>query len=195
MESVLLIDGENFKRKMKSVFLSYGRKEPIWHEYDFKGIFGKVLYGVNIDRKIFYFGRIKEDPATLKKSQELIQEQRLLKTHLERQEFEVEFAGRVRGQLGDGFLGKKIKIFKEKGVDVKIAVDMVTWSCDKKVNNIILASSDSDLQPAIKEVKNRGVYCIYLGFSLDPNKGLTASTNKTFLIRDSEIFEFEKTNF
>ena len=88
--------------------------------------------------------------------------------------------------------GKSVLVFKEKGVDVKMAVDMVALSCDKKVSNIILASSDSDLQPAIKEVRDREVDCLYLGFENQPNKGMTFTTNKTILIRDSEVLEFEK---
>lgn len=190
MESVLLIDGENFKHKLKDTFEAFKREYPAWHNYDFGGLFDKVLAGVHVDRKIFYFGRIKEDPSTLKKSRQLIEEQRLLKTHLERQGFEVVLVGRVRAQLEDGFLGRKVRIFKEKGVDVKIAVDMVSWSCDKKVNEILLASSDSDLQPAITEVRKRGVKCTYVGFGVDPNKGMAANTDRSILLRDSEIFEF-----
>lgn len=53
----------------------------------------------------------------------------------------------------ENVLWKKIPIFREKGVDVKITVDMVSWACDKKVNTVMLASSDSDLQPAITEIK------------------------------------------
>ena len=102
-------------------------------------------------------------------------------------------SGRIRGQMEDGFLKKKVLVFKEKGVDVKIAVDMVSWSCDKKVDSIVLGSSDSDLQPAIKETRRRGVECIYLGFENEPNKGLTFTTNRTILIRNSEILEFVKT--
>lgn len=165
-------------------------KEIIYHEYDFRGLFEKVLQGTNVKRSVFYFGRIKEDPQTKEKSQELIEEQRLLKTHLEKQGFEVILVGRVRGQFENGFLGKKILIFREKGVDVKIAVDMVSWACDKKVDEIILASSDSDLQPAIKEVRERGVRCVYVGFESSQNKGLTYTTNRTVLIRDSEILEY-----
>jgi len=116
----------------------------------------------------------------------------LLKTHLEKQGFEFVLSGSIRGHTEDGFLGKKILIFKEKGVDVKIAVDMVSWSCDKKVNSLILGSSDSDLQPAIKETRRRGVECIYLGFENEPNKGLTFTTNRTILIRNSEILDFIK---
>lgn len=194
MESVLLIDGENFKKKIKDVFGSYGQAKPIWNKYDFNSLFEKALGDTKVDRKIFYFARIKENPNTLKKSRELIEEQRLLKTHLENTGFSVVLVGEVRMHLEDiTILGKRINIlrgipiFREKGVDVKIAVDMVTWSCDKKIETVILASSDSDLQPAINETKKRGVNCIYLGFEAAPNKGIVANTHKTILLRDSEV--------
>ena len=189
---ILIIDGENFKGKIRSIYKENGKDKPVWHEYDFKGLLDKVLSGKNIKQKIFYFARIKEYEGSKEKSLELIEEQRLLKTHLEKQGFEVILSGRVRGQMEDSYKGKKVLVFKEKGVDVKIAVDMVSWSCDEKVKEIILGSSDSDLQPAIKEVRKRNVKCIYLGFESLPNKGLSYTTNKTILIRNSEILEFEK---
>lgn len=190
MATILLVDWENFKRKMGLVFKEIKQPRPEWHEYNFKGLFDKVLSGVSIDRTIFYFAKIREHEDTKKKSRELIEDQRLLKTSLEKQKFEVILSGRVRGQLEDGFFGKKVLIFKEKGVDVKIAVDMVSLACDKKIKEIILASSDSDLQPAITEVKNRSARCIYLGFETQVNKGLSYTTNRTILIRNSEILEF-----
>ncbi|MCR4275500.1 MAG: NYN domain-containing protein [Candidatus Wolfebacteria bacterium] len=192
MTTFLLIDGENFKGKIRDVFKEVGKNKPIWHEYDFKGLLDKVLQGIDIEKSIFYFAKIKEDPQTREKSKRLIEEQRLLKTHLEKQGFEVILTGRVRGHMeNNGSSEKSILVFKEKGVDVKIAVDMVSWSCDKKSDQIILGSSDSDLQPAIKEIRKRGTNCIYLGFETQPNKGLTYTTNRTILIRNSEIMEFE----
>ncbi len=192
METILLIDGENFKGKMKSVFYNAGKDKPFWHEYDFKGLFEKVLSGYNIQRKVFYFARIKEHEDSKEKSKQLVQDQRLLKTHLESQGFEVILSGRVRGQMEDSTNGKKVLIFKEKGVDVKIAVDMVSIACDKKAREIILGSSDSDLQPAIQEVKERRVRCLYLGFETQPNKGLSYTTDRTILIRDAEVLEYQK---
>ncbi len=192
MQTVLLIDGENFKGKIKSVLETAQRGKPIWHEFDFKGLLDKVLTGISIDRRVFYFARLKEHKDSKEKSKQLIEEQRHLKTHLEKYGFEVILGGRVRGQIEDGKWGKKLLVFKEKGVDVKIAVDMVSLSCDKKVKSIILASSDSDLQPAITEIKNREVECIYLGFENQPNKGISFTTNRTILIRDSEVLQFEK---
>ncbi len=192
METVLLIDGENFKGKIKSIFKEAGKERPVWHEYDFKGLLDKVLGGLAIDRKVFYFARMKEHQDSREKSKQLIEEQRYLKDHLEKLGFEVILSGRVRGQWEDGQGGKKMLVFREKGVDVKVAVDMVSLSCDKKVKEIILGSSDSDLQPAIKEVRDRNISCVYLGFESQPNKGLTYTTNRTLLLRNAEILEFEK---
>jgi len=180
-----------FQGQDKSVFKEAGKKRPVWHEYDFKNLLEKVFDGFVIDRKIFYFAHVKEHEDSREKSKSLVEEQRLLKNHLEMLGFEVILTGRVRGQWEEGQDGKRALIFREKGVDVKIAVDMVSLSCDKKAGEIILGSSDSDLQPAIKEVRERGAQCVYLGFEAQPNKGLTFTTNRTLLIRNSEVLEFE----
>ncbi len=194
MPTYLFIDGENFKGKIRSVFKDACKHRPVWHEYDFKGLLDKVLTSIATDRRVFYFARIKEHGESIEKSKQLIEEQRLLKTHLEQQGFEVILSGRVRGQMEDGKWRRKILIFKEKGVDVRIAVDMMATACDKKTDTIVLASSDSDLQPAIKEVRERGVKCVYLGFETQPNKGLSFTTDRTILVRNSEVLEFEKIN-
>lgn len=121
----------------------------------------------------------------------MIEERRLLKTSLEKQGFKVILGGSVRGQI-EKIDGKEILIFKEKGIDVRIAVDMVIGACDKKLTTAFVCSSDSDLQPAIKELRNRKVKIIYIGFENQPNKGLTYTTSRTILIRNSEVLEFEK---
>ncbi len=184
---VLFIDGENFIHKLEDVVKD--RKLHISKIdiacIDFNKLFEKPLQDFKPDRKIFYAAKLRMHEDTPKKSSELIRFQRKLRNTLINQGFEFIIAGNVRGQHVSGKL-----VFKEKGVDVKIAVDMVSMSCDKKVNTVILCSSDSDLQPAIKEVKDRNVEVVYLGFELNPNKGLTATTNRTVLFRNSELAEF-----
>ncbi len=150
----------------------------------------KVLAGVKIDRKLFYLGKLVKHVETLEKSIGLIENQRKLKTALEKQGFEIIIAGRIRGHLEKCPKGHETLVFKEKGVDVKIAVDMVTMACNNKLKAAVIGSSDSDLQPAIGELKNHGVQRIYLGFENTPNKGLTFTTNRTILIRNSEVLEF-----
>jgi len=190
MENILFIDGRNFISKMEEIFDSENKKDIDFSVYNFTGLFNKVLSGVKVDRKIFYLSRLIKHQETKEKSEELIQKQRNLKNNLEKQGFEIIFAGRVRANIGKCPKGHETLVFKEKGIDVRIAVDMITLSCDKKLSTAIIASSDSDLQPAIKELEKRGTERIYLGFESSPNKGLTFTTNRTILIRNSEVLEF-----
>ena len=191
MKTILFVDWENFKKKLESVF----KKENIanksnWNEYDFSGLFDSALQGIKIDRKIFYAAKLNVYPFSEKKSKVLIEKQRLLKTYLEKQGFEFIFAGRVRANVNKNNFGKKWISFREKGVDVRIGIDMTRMAYDKELKTAILASSDSDLQPAVKELKRRNVECIYLGFETDPNKGLSYTTKRTILIRNFEVLKF-----
>ena len=151
-------------------------------------LFTKPLEGFKLDRKIFYAAKLKVHSETQKKSQELIDKQRRLKSSLTKQGFEFVLAGNVRAQVIKSGKAKTI-VFKEKGVDVRIAVDLVALACDGVIKTAILCSSDSDLQPAVAELKKRGVEIIYLGFENSPNKGLTYTTNRTILIRNSEVID------
>lgn len=190
MQTILFIDGENFIKKLQAVLKQETQAKLEPHFYDFKRLFDKVLQGIEIDKNLFYFARLKEHPETREKSRQLIEARRRLKSHLEQQGFAVILSGRVRGQIERTLKGEEVLVFKEKGVDVKIAVDMVKDACDGKLKTAIIGSSDSDLQPAIAELKNRNVERIYLGFESSPNKGLTFTTNRTILIRNSEVLEF-----
>lgn len=198
MPEILLVDGQNLLNKLIKILIEGQiiRGEKIdWRNYDFNGLFAKVLEGLEIKEKLFYIAKLIEYADTKEKSKELIERQRILKTYLESQGFNVIIAGRVRKHVKEVINGKEICDFKEKGVDVRIAIDMITMSLlDKKANNIILASSDSDLQPAIREIRkrNKNIVITYLGFEEGLNKGLTYTTNKTIVIRNSEAVSFYK---
>lgn len=181
---VLFIDGENFLHKIEEVLdkESKDKQTKDITNINFNNLFKSPLQGLNLSRKIFYAAKLHLHPSTKKKSQELIKLQRKLNNALIKQGFDFIIAGNVRAQN----IGKEI-IFREKGVDVKIAVDLVSLACNKELDTAILCSSDSDLQPAISELKKRGIEVIYLGFELNPNKGLSYTTNRTILFRNSEI--------
>jgi len=190
MSKIIFIDGRNFLRKISFVLDPDKKQNFDFTRYDFNGLLDKVLTGISIDKKIFYLGKLLFHPETKQKSSALIEKQRRLKSHLERQGFEVVIAGRVRGHIEKCPMGHEVLTFKEKGVDVRMAVDMITMASAGDLQLAIIASSDSDLQPAIAELRKNNVECIYLGFAHQSNKGLTFTTNKTILIRDSEVKDF-----
>ena len=183
---VLFIDGENFNHKVVEVLKKEGldKIKVDLASIDLDKLFKEPLKGFKIARKIFYAARLHFHPETKKKSEELIKLQRKLRNTLINQGYEFIIAGSVRAQK----VNSKV-VFREKGVDVKIAVDLVSLSCKKELTTAILCSSDSDLQPAIAELKERGVEVIYVGFETNPNKGITYTANRTILLRNPEILE------
>lgn len=191
MDTYLFIDGENFLYKVENALQELGvpKHKIDTNRLDLLGLITEVLTGYTIAKKTFYSAKLRMFEETKEKSRILINKQRILKQNLEKQGFEFFIAGNVRPQpvITNG---KTTYVFKEKGVDVKIAVDLVSLCCDRKIDTAILCSSDSDLQPAITELKRRGVKVVYLGFEIGPNKGLTFTCNKTILFRNSEILKY-----
>jgi len=190
MSKIIFIDGRNFLRKISFVLDPNKKQNLDFALYDFKGLLDKILAGISIDKRIFYLGKLLFHLETKQKSSLLIEKQRWLKSHLENQGFEVIITGRVRGHIEKCPMGHEVLTFKEKGVDVKMAVDMITMASAGDLQLAVVASSDSDLQPAIVELRKNNIECFYLGFAHQPNKGLTFTTNKTILIRDSEVKDF-----
>lgn len=181
---VLFIDGENFLNKIKDVLRTekVAKNKTVLAHINLEKLFKEALKGFEIHRKIFYVAKLRVHQDTKEKSAELIKLQRKLRNSLVNQGYEFVVAGNVRAQKVDDKI-----VFREKGVDVKIAVDLVSLACDKKLKTAILCSSDSDLQPAIKEIRERSIEVIYLGFEASPNKGLTYTTDRTILLRNSEV--------
>jgi len=185
-QCILFIDGENFFHKVKAVLKEedIDKNKTDLALIDLNKLFAEPLKGFTISRKIIYISRIHFHPETRKKSEELIKFQRKLRNNLVSQGYEFIIAGNVRAQK----IGNTI-VFREKGVDVKIGVDLVSFSCNKELKTAILCSSDSYLQPAVEELKKREIEVVYLGFETNPNKGLTYTTNRTILLRNPEVLD------
>jgi uncharacterized LabA/DUF88 family protein len=189
MSSIIVyIDGENFLHKIKSILkTSYQNYSPqLLTKIKLKHLIPSIFPHDKIDQIRYYAAKIHTHPQTQEKSKELIQFQRVFKSNLEKQSILFIKSGNVRAQELN-LANNKTVIFKEKGVDVQIAVDLVSMSCNKQVSKAIICSSDSDLQPAVTELKKRSVETIYLGFETSPNKGLMYTTDKTILFRTDEL--------
>ena len=59
---------------------------------------------------------------------------------------------------------KKIYTYKQKGVDTHITMDLLTCAFEKKANNFILISADTDFVPVIEKIKEFNIkvilYCL-----------------------------------
>lgn len=188
MKTVLLVDGENFQKKVRQVFRS---RAEAWEDHrfgrlDLRGLVSAAMPDEKIDAMRYYVARLHVYPETREKSEQLVALQRALKSNLAKQKVDFVMSGNVRMfPLADGQL-----LFKEKGVDVRLAVDAMRLAGDRRVKKIILCSSDSDMQPVVEELKRRGIRVVYMGFQVQPNRGLMYTCDETVLLRSGELSKY-----
>jgi uncharacterized LabA/DUF88 family protein len=82
------------------------------------------------------------------------------------------------------------KTYHEKGVDVRLAVEMIRFARENKYDHGYLLSSDTDLLPAIEEVQSFGKTIQYIGIAKGQSFGLSKVANDVRLLRPEEIEQF-----
>lgn len=171
---IVLIDGSNFYYKLKSLKLHN------LLSFDFSG-FAKMLAGNHkIVKATYYVGAVKTDGT--QKTQRMFNQQRKLLSYLKKQEFTYSL----------GYLLKSDKIFKEKGVDVHIAVDLLVTAYEDLADRIVLVSSDTDLLPAIRKAIEKGKVVEYIGFAHQPSMAMKVRCSEYRLLKKDDLIKFVK---
>jgi uncharacterized LabA/DUF88 family protein len=170
----VIIDGSNFYFKLKDL----GLQKLV--ETDLVGFLHSLLLSrqEKITKVTYYVGQIKADKTA--KSVKMHARQKRLLSSLRRQKVNV-------------FLGYLLKTgdkYHEKGVDVRMAVDMVVAAYEKKCQKLLLISSDTDLLPAVEIARKKGLHVRYIGFKDQPSYALKARASSYQLLRAKEIKPF-----
>jgi uncharacterized LabA/DUF88 family protein len=198
MKTVVYIDGQNFLYKAANVLIDAGKitaKQDL-HTFSFRTLIENLLDEEGVE--IRFYGtklkRLKSPPESeliASKSAMMVDSQRQLRNSLNKQDIIFIESGKLK--LRDGDLckncGAQEKHFQEKGVDVRIAVDMLLDAHNGEDQKFVLISSDTDLLPAIQNVIIKGKEVIYVGFSDKLTKAIVTNATETQIIRDAEIIE------
>jgi len=139
-KAIIFIDGSNFYYRLKS--LTKEMKNISLFRFDYAKFCKWLCKGYRIVDIIYYIGAVKRKNRD-KKSEKLYADQQRLFYNLWRQGVKV-----ITGQL----IQYPDKIYHEKGVDVRIAVEMIRFARQDKYDTGFLISSDTDLVPAVEEV-------------------------------------------
>ncbi|PKP58905.1 MAG: hypothetical protein CVT89_02105 [Candidatus Altiarchaeales archaeon HGW-Altiarchaeales-2] len=83
----------------------------------------------------------------------------------------------------------------EKGVDVQMAVDLVSGAYDNLYDTVILVSSDTDLVPALVKVRSMKKKIEYVGFSCMSSTYITRYSDKARLLTKYEVEQFFNEKF
>lgn len=190
---IVFIDGENFRGRIKEVFKKFNKEYPQWDTYDFYGLLNDTIdYQGSVPFR-FYRAVPKPHTDAQQQSDTLGKLYRTLGGHLHRQGFKLIRAGVLRADYRKANDPKPT--FREKGVDVSMAVDMVAHACDNKLETAYLVASDSDYQPAVAELIKRGKKVVYVGFEVNPNLGLIAKTSDRIIIPNKTVLRYGKNLF
>ena len=193
MKTVAYIDGQNFLYKAANVLIDSGKlksKQDL-HTISIRKIIEELINESDIE--IRYYGtklkKYKNTPEIEKKSTIMIDSQRRLRNALNRQNIIFVESGKLKLRDGDKCkkCGAQDLHFQEKGVDVRMAIDLIVDSYESKVDQMILLSSDTDLLPAINMVVMKKKRLVYVGFSDKLTNALSIAATETQIIRDSDI--------
>lgn len=173
----IFIDGANFYH--------LALKKLGMHELDFDfDAFALFLANgreIGENCKRIYVGTVREKAGDARSVQAMSQQTSLF-TELRKARWEIKTSKlktRVEEIIIDSRVSEYKKINKagitritierqrEKGIDVKLATDLIVGAVDKKYDTAIVVSSDSDLVPAIDWIRHRGRRKVeYVGFSI-----------------------------
>jgi uncharacterized LabA/DUF88 family protein len=167
--------------------------------------------------KRYYIGTVREQVGN-PRSKEAMSKQTKLFTILKSHGWEVK-TSKLRHRTEKIVIDQRVKNFaelhkkgvyeieytrmREKGIDVKLATDVIVGAVDDKYDTAIIISSDGDLVPAIDWVRNcKKKRVEYIGFSIpntnNPNNStrpLQTMINRTDIQRilvESDMRIFEK---
>jgi len=172
---VVYIDGGNTYRKLKKLGIPKPGKR-----FDYSAFVSHLVGERKLISKRYYVGIVKNHDNSIK-SEEMVKSQQKFLSGLENEGFTIK-----RGRIM--YDGKRIR---EKGVDVKLSVDLVIGAVDDLYDTAIIVSSDTDLIPAIQYVRNgKNKQVEYIGFTHSPSLGLVSQT-KPRLLAESDLMPFQ----
>lgn len=172
LRCMVIIDGSNFYFKLKELRLHN------LLEFNFSKFAKTLARNNNVVKSMYYIGKIRTDRST--KAEKMLADQQKLFAHLKKHNFRYSL----------GYLLKSGGKYREKGVDVNMAVDILVATYENLCDHIILVSSDTDLLPVIKKAKEKGKTVEYIGFSHQPSIAMVANCSKSRLLTKHDLEPF-----
>lgn len=172
---IIFLDGNNFYHRLKDPELNF--KNLLG--FDYKKFAQWLAHGRKIVDCIYYVGLVRKEAGN-PKSEALVSNQQRLFAFLKQRNWKIK----------TGYMMKHDKIYKEKGVDVKLAVDILDKAYQNKYDTAVIVSSDTDLIPSLIRTKELGKKIEHIGFSHRPSFAMQRYANLTRLLGKIELEQF-----
>ena len=194
----IYVDGENVLHRISEILKIEKQVKNRLEitNFQFKNLIADALKSNQDDLVIRYYGtkikQINDNNYLKNKTQEIMESQRRLKQSLKSQNIEFVTCGALKRRDGDRCklckATNKSLYLQEKGVDVKLAVDMIVNH--KQGDDLYLVSSDNDLIPAIEQVIKQKISITYIRFSENYSQNIKRITKKDILLDNQIILKY-----
>ena len=175
----IFIDGSNFYFKLKDLASRLVGQFSLL-DFQFRKFAEWLVNPNELIETRYYLGAIKRERNNLK-SEKLYGDQQKLIGKLQQQNISITLGQVIR---------HPDKTYHEKGVDVRLAVEMIRFARQDKYDTAYLLSSDTDLVAAVEEVQAFGKKVQYVGIPKGQSFGLSKVADDVRLLRPEEIKNF-----
>lgn len=198
-QKIVFVDGENFRQRVVELLCNQGviADKNAYFSLDVRGLIEDIL-GINRVEISYYASEIKTPKgytpsARIQRQVDGIKENsRRWVAMLKSQDINYIKAGNLKVKEGKecNHCHKTQEILQEKGVDVRIALDMLELSYRTKNTNIVSISSDTDLCPSYHKIRKRKCKTTYICFSDSVNRAVAAATDETITITPQKVISY-----
>ena len=171
----VFIDGSNLYFKLRSLIPS--KMDFIGYRYRDLAL-SLLGQGEKLSYIGYYVGVVRDTKRTRdhEKTLELLRNQQKLFEQLRHQGV----------SIVKGYLLERDGTYFEKGVDVRLAIDIVTMAQARSYDAGVVISSDTDLIPAIQAAQGLKREIVYVGFEHQPSLALIRQADRSRLITRGE---------
>ncbi len=178
MKAIVFIDGNNFYNKLKE--LCGNSKKYRLSDFNYDGFARWLVKNNEFVEVRYYLGALKRQGD--EKTEKMYADQQRFFAKLQKQKVSI-----TLGQI----IQHPDKSFHEKGVDVRVAVEMISLARAGKYDIAYLISSDTDLVPAVEEVTKFNKILHYVCFPEGQSFGITKAVGHNItLLRFEDIVPF-----
>ena len=199
----IYIDGENFRKGLenslrKGDVLQKGATLQKYHIVDLL----RDALGIDDLEIVYYASRVKL-PKGYEPSVEMVDfastikaESRVWLSSVVGQGIALVKAGnlKIRQSKPCRTCGAQQDILQEKGVDVRLAADLLEDVYERDLASIGLVSSDTDLCPVVHKAVDKNVRVVYICFADGLNRAVAASASETVAISAEKVKQYFEGN-
>lgn len=167
------VDGSNFFHYCKSLGIG------AYPKFDFDKFIVDLADQYEVTSKNYYIGAVRAKP-----------DDKLVMAMMKKQMAFFSYLKKNNWNIKKGYLLKSNDKMHEKGVDVKMALDIALGAVDDKYDVAIIVSSDTDLLPALEQAVKRGKEVEYIGFSHRPSLAMIAKSDIRRLLTKQDLMKY-----